>query len=161
VDAETVCSEALGLLSYFNLTREATLPARPESVGLPTGAVEPVLKETRRARAAELEARSREEQLSKPLETAKLLLLVEACVFSAAAAIAIAMFTSLNFDSLTVAGVVMAVATTAFVVFALALVRWQLYPHRGRRLAATVSQGIPGLKRRLAALTSDEEVRAR
>jgi hypothetical protein len=161
VDAETVCSEALGLLSYFNLTREATLPARPETIGLPTGAVEPVLKETRRARAAELEARSREEQLSRPLEVAKLLLLVEACVFSVAAAIAIAMFTSLNFDSLTVAGVVMAVATTAFVVSALALVRWQLYPHRGRRMASMVSQGLPGLKRRLAALTSDEEVRAR
>ena len=159
-DAETVCSEALGLMSYFNLTREATLPARPETVGLPTGAVEPVLKETRRARAAELEARSREERLSKPLETAKLLLLVEACIFSVGAAIAIALFTSVNFDSLTVAGVVMAVATTAFVLFALALVRWQLYPHRGRMLATMVSQGIPGLKRRLAALTSDEETRA-
>ena len=160
VDAEAVCAEALGLMSYFNLTGEATLPARPETVGLPTGAVEPVLKETRRARAAELEARSREEQLSKPLETAKVLLLVEACVFSVVVAIAIAMFTSLNFDSLTVAGVVMGVATTAFVVFALALVRWQLYPHRGRMLATTVSQGIPGLKRRLAALTSDEDARA-
>ena len=55
VDAEAVCSEALGLMSYFRLTGEATLPARPETVGLPTGAVEPVLKETRRARAAELD----------------------------------------------------------------------------------------------------------
>ena len=58
VDAEAVCSEALGLMSYFRLTGEATLPARPETVGLPTGAVEPVLKETRRARAAELDARA-------------------------------------------------------------------------------------------------------
>jgi hypothetical protein len=160
VDAEAVCSEALGLMSYFNLTREATLPARFETMGLPTGAVEPVLKETRRARAAELEARSREERLAKPLETAKLLLLVEACVFSVAGAVAIALVTSLNFDSLTVAGVVMAAATTAFVLLALALVRWQLYPHRGRTLATMVSQGLPGLKRRLAALTSDEEARA-
>jgi hypothetical protein len=50
-------------------------------------------------------------------------------------------------------------ATTAFVLFALALVRAELYPTWGRAMAATVSQGIPGLKRRLAALTSDEEKR--
>ena len=75
VDAEAVCAEALGLMSYFSLTGEATLPARPETVGLPTGAVEPVLKETRRARAAELDARSREERLSGPLEKAQLVLL--------------------------------------------------------------------------------------
>jgi len=160
VDAEAVCSEALGLMSYFNLTREATLPARPETVGLPTGAVEPVLKETRRARAAELAARSREERLSRPLEMAQLLLLGEAILFSFALAIAIVLVTSLNFDTLTLFGVAVATATTAFVLFALALVRAQLYPTWGRALAATVSQGIPGVKRRLAALTSDEEARA-
>jgi hypothetical protein len=159
VDAEAVCSEALGLMSYFNLTGEATLPARPETIGLPTGAVEPVLKETRRARAAELEARSREERLSRPLEMAQLLLLGEAIVFSFALAIAIVLVTSLNFDTLTLFGVAVATATTAFVLFALALVRAQLYPTWGRALAATVSQGIPGVKRRLAALTSDEEAR--
>ena len=161
VDAEAVCAEALGLMSYFNLTGEATLPARPETVGLPTGAVEPVLKETRRARAAELDARSREERLSRPLEMAQLVLLAEAILLSFAVAVVIVLVTSLNFDTLTLFGVAIGTATTAFVLFALALVRAQLYPTWGRALAATVSQGLPGLKRRLAALTSDEEPRTR
>jgi hypothetical protein len=159
VDAEAVCSEALGLMSYFNLTGESTLPARPETVGLPTGAVEPVLKETRRARAAELEARSREERLSKPLEMAQFVLLLEAILVSFALAIGITLVTSLNFDTLTLFGVAIGTATTAFVLFGLALVRAELYPTWGRAMAATVSQGIPGLKRRLAALTSDEHMR--
>jgi hypothetical protein len=161
MDAEAVCAEALGLMSYFNLTGEATLPARPETVGLPTGAVEPVLKETRRARAAELDARSREERLSRPLERAQMVLLGEAILLSFALAVVIVLVTSLNFDTLTLFGVAVATATTAFVLFALALVRAQLYPTWGRALAATVSQGLPGLKRRLAALTSDEEPRTR
>jgi hypothetical protein len=159
VDAEAICSEALGLMSYFNMTGEATLPARPETVGLPTGAVEPVLKETRRARAKELEARSRMERLAKPLAMAQFVLLLEAIVLSLALAFLIVIVTSLNFDTLTLFGVAVASATTAFVLFALALVRAELYPTWGRAMAATVSQGIPGLKRRLAALTSDEEKR--
>jgi hypothetical protein len=73
----------------------------------------------------------------------------------------IVLVTSLNFDTLTLFGVAVGTATTAFVLFALALVRAQLYPTWGRALAATVSQGLPGLKRRLAALTSDEEPRPR
>ncbi|HEV7846942.1 MAG TPA: hypothetical protein VGO83_11845 [Thermoleophilaceae bacterium] len=156
-DAETICTEALGLMSYFNMTGEATLPARPETVGLPTGAVEPVLKETRRARAQELEARSKMERLARPLAMAQFVLLLEAIVLSLALALAIVLITSLNFDTLTLFGVAVATATTAFVLFALALVRAELYPTWGRAMAATVSQGIPGLKRRLAALTSEEQ----
>jgi hypothetical protein len=160
VDAEAVCSEALGLMSYFNLTREATLPARPETVGLPTSAVEPVLKETRRARAEELKARSRQEQLSRPLEMAQFVLFLEVIALSFALAVLIVAITSLNFDTLTLFGVAVATATTAFVLFALGLVRAGLYPTWGRAMAATVSQGIPGLKKRLAALTSDEQARS-
>jgi hypothetical protein len=147
-------------MSYFNLTREATLPARPETVGLPTSAVEPVLKETRRARAEELKARSRQEQLSRPLEMAQFVLFLEVIALSFALAVLIVAITSLNFDTLTLFGVAVATATTAFVLFALGLVRAGLYPTWGRAMAATVSQGIPGLKKRLAALTSDEQARS-
>jgi hypothetical protein len=92
---------------------------------------------------------------------ARMLLLAEAILFSLAVAIAIALVTSLNLDSLTLVGAALAVATAAFVLFALALVRWQLYPDRGRVLASTVGQGMPGLRRRLAALTSDDHPRGR
>ena len=156
VDAEAVCSEALGLMSYFRLTGEATLPARPETVGLPTGAVEPVLKETRRARAAELAARAEEQRLRRPLDIAQIALLFVTVALAVGVAIAGAKLIVLDLNALTLIGGAIALFTGVFVIVALLLVRWQLYPPMGRTLATTVSEGLPGLRRRLATLVREE-----
>jgi hypothetical protein len=157
VDAEAVCSEALGLMSYFHLTGEATLPARPETVGLPTGAVEPVLKETRRARAAELAARAEEQRLRRPLDIAQIALLCVTVFLAVGIALAGAKLIVLDLNALTVIGGGLAMFTGVFVIVALLLVRWHLYPPMGRTLATTVSGGMSGLRRRLATLVQEEE----
>jgi hypothetical protein len=157
VDAEAVCSEALGLMSYFHLTGEATLPARPETVGLPTGAVEPVLKETRRARAAELAARAEEQRLRRPLDIAQIALLFVTVALAVGVAIAGAKLIVLDLNALTVIGGALAMFTGVFVIVALLLVRWHLYPPMGRTLATTVSGGMSGLRRRLATLVQEED----
>ena len=157
IDPETVSSEAIGLMSYFDITGEGTLPARPDTVGIPTGAVEPVLTETRRARAAELAARAEEQRLRSPLVMAqKALFLVTIVVALGVAAIG-GQLIHVDVNLITVFGGVVAVATAVFVVIALVLVRLELYPAMGRSLATTVSEGIPGLRRRLAALVREEE----
>ena len=155
-DAESVSSEAIGLMSYFDITGEGTLPARPETIGIPAGAVEPMLKETRRARAAELAARAEEDRLRRPLGIAQMALLWVTLVLAIGAAAAFAKLIALDLDALTLFGAAVALFTAVFVVVALALVRLQLYPPMGRTLAATVSEGIPGLRRRLATLVNDE-----
>jgi hypothetical protein len=157
VDAEAVCSEALGLMSYFRLTGEATLPARPETVGLPTGAVEPVLKETRRARAAELAARAEEQRLRRPLDIAQIAMLCLTILLAAGIAAAGAKLIVLDLNALTVIGGGIAMFTGVFVIVALLLVRWQLYPPIGRTLATTVSGGMSGLRHRLATLVQEED----
>jgi hypothetical protein len=157
VDAETVSSEAIGLMSYFDITGEGTLPARPDTIGIPAGAVEPMLKETRRARGAELAARAEEERLRRPLGVAQLALLWVTLVLAVGAAVAFARMIRFDLDALTVFGGAVALFTAVFVIVALVLVHWQLYPTAGRSLAATVSGGIPGLRRRLAALVQAEE----
>jgi hypothetical protein len=156
VDAETVSSEAIGLMSYFDITGEGTLPARPETIGIPAGAVEPMLQEARRARAAELAARAEEHRLRRPLNIAQLALLCVALMLAVGAATAFAELIKLDLDALTVIGAAVALFTAVFVIGALLLMRWELYPPMGRTLAATVSGGLPGLRRRLAALVSDE-----
>jgi hypothetical protein len=156
VTAEAVSSEAIGLMSYFDITGEGTLPARPETVGIPAGAVEPVLKETRRARAAELTARAEEERLRRPLGVAQMALLWVALVLAIGAGAAGAEVIALDLSVLSALGAAIALFTGVFVVVALILVRWQLYPQMGRSLAATVSEGVPGLRKRLAALVRED-----
>ncbi len=159
IDAEAVCSEALGLMSYFRLTGEATLPARPETVGLPTGAVEPVLKETRRARAAELAARAEEQRLRRPLDIAQIAMLCVTVLLAVGIALAGAKLVVLDLNALTVIGGGIAMFTGVFVIVALLLVRWQLYPPIGRTLATTVSGGMSGLRHRLATLVQEDDRR--
>jgi hypothetical protein len=157
VNAEAVSAEAIGLMSYFDITGEGTLPARPETVGIPAMAVEPMLRETRRARAAELTARGEEMRLRRPLGVAQMALLWVALVIAIAAGGAGAEIIALDLNTLSVIGGAVALFTTVFVIAALLLVRWQLYPRAGRTFAATVSEGMPGLRRRLAALVQDEQ----
>jgi hypothetical protein len=157
VDAEAVSAEAIGLMSYFDITGEGTLPARPETIGIPAGAVEPMLRETRRARAAELTARAEEMRLRRPLSVAQMALLWVALVLAVAAGVVGAQIIALDLNTLSVIAAAVGLFTTVFVVAALMLVRWQLYPRYGRTLAATVSEGMPGLRRRLAALVHDEQ----
>jgi hypothetical protein len=157
LNAEAVSSEAIGLMSYFDMTGEGTLPARPETIGIPAGAVEPMLRETRRARAAELTARAEEMRLRRPLSVAQMALLWVALVLAVTAGVAGAQVIALDLNTLSVIAAAVGLFTTVFVIAALMLVRWQLYPRYGRTLAATVSEGMPGLRRRLAALVRDEQ----
>jgi hypothetical protein len=157
IGAETVSAEAIGLMSYFDITGEGTLPARPETIGIPAGAVEPMLKETRRARAAELAARAEEDRLRRPLGVAQMALLWVTIALAVGAAAAFAELIAVDQDALTVFGAAVALFTAVFVIVALLLVRWQLYPAAGRSIAATVSGGIPGLRKRLAALVEDDQ----
>ena len=157
IDAETVSSEAIGLMSYFDITGEGTLPARPDTIGIPAGAVEPMLQETRRARAAELAARAEEDRLRRPLGIAQMALLWVTLVLAIGAAAAFARLIALDLDALTLFGAAVALFTAVFVIVALLLVRWQLYPAMGRSLATTVSGGIPGLRKRLSTLVSDDQ----
>ena len=157
VNAEAVSAEAIGLMSYFDITGEGTLPARPETVGIPAMAVEPMLRETRRARAAELAARGEEMRLRRPLSVAQMALLWVALVLAVAAGVAGAQIIALDLNTLSVIAAAVGLFTTVFVITALLLVRWQLYPRMGRTFAATVSEGMPGLRRRLATLVQDEQ----
>jgi hypothetical protein len=157
VNAEAVSAEAIGLMSYFDITGEGTLPARPETIGIPAGAVEPMLRETRRARAAELAARAEEIRLRRPLGVAQMALLWVALVLAVTAGVAGAQIIALDLNTLSVIAAAVALFTTVFVIVALLLVRWQLYPRYGRTLAATVSEGMPGLRRRLASLVQDDQ----
>jgi hypothetical protein len=157
VSDEAVNAEAVGLMSYFQITGEGTLPARPETVGIPVGAIEPMLTETRRARAAELEARAGEQRLRKPLGLAQLVLLGVAIVLAVAAGVAGAGIVALDLNTLSVVAGAVTLFTGVFVVVALVLVSWQLYPEMGRKFATAVSEGVPGMRQRLSTLVSDKE----
>jgi hypothetical protein len=78
-------------------------------------------------------------------------------VIAIGAAAAFASLIALDLDALTLFGAAVALFTAVFVIVALVLVRWQLYPAMGRSLATTVSGGIPGLRERLATLVSDDQ----
>ena len=158
VDAEAVCSEALGLMSYFRLTGEATLPARPEIGGTAHGRGRARAEGDAPGSSGRAEPRGREEQrLRRPLDMAQIALLCVTVLLAVGVALTGAKLIVLDLNALTVIGGGIAMFTGVFVIVALLLVRWHLYPPMGRTLAATVSGGMPGLRRRLATLVREEE----